>query len=66
MLDAQRIADMLAITTRLVQPQVYFLREEEDGPIKIGYAANALLRLSRLQAGNPSVLRVGAMIESCG
>jgi hypothetical protein len=50
--------DLWMVICRLLQSQVYFLREEEDGPIKIGYADNVIRRMYRLQQGNPSVLRV--------
>jgi hypothetical protein len=58
-------ADDLAlwsIMVRLLQSQVYFIREDDNGPIKIGYAKNVLTRLSQLQPGNPSALRVVATV----
>lgn len=37
---------------------VYFIQEGENGPIKVGHAANPLHRLASLQTGNPRELRL--------
>ncbi len=52
--------DLMNVVDRLLRSQVYFLREERDGPIKIGFAADVVKRLHGLQQGNPSALRVVA------
>lgn len=42
---------------------VYFIQAGEDGPVKIGVAAEPFKRLAELQTGNPARLRVVAIIE---
>ena len=37
---------------------VYFIQEDNDGPIKIGRSADPWKRLEALQAGNPRTLRL--------
>ena len=37
---------------------VYLIGEEDDGPLKIGYAKNPVDRLRKMQTGNPRRLRV--------
>jgi hypothetical protein len=41
---------------------VYFIRSTTQREIKIGYAANPLTRIRELQCGNPSPLRISALI----
>jgi hypothetical protein len=42
---------------------VYFVQAGQDGPIKIGFAANVGARLSELQTASPEPLTVLATIE---
>ncbi len=42
--------------------QIYFIQEENDGPIKIGICINVLKRLSGIQVGTPRLLRLLAHI----
>lgn len=37
---------------------VYFIQQGQRGPIKIGFAANPVLRLGELQVSNPNDLRI--------
>jgi hypothetical protein len=53
----------IMILVRLLEPQVYFVREDGDGPIKIGHAKTVLFRLVSLQTGNPRALRVIATMN---
>lgn len=43
---------------------VYFVQEENDGPIKIGWAANPIKRLSSMQSGNPRKLQLLGAIKT--
>lgn len=43
-------------------PFVYFVGEEEKGPVKIGTAADPIARLRGLQTGNPRRLRIERLI----
>ncbi len=40
---------------------VYVIQEGDDGPVKVGRAANAFWRRSELQCGNPRKLHVRAV-----
>lgn len=42
---------------------VYFVRSGEDGPVKIGYAADVLERVHGLQAGNPELLTIVRIVS---
>jgi len=42
---------------------LYVVQENDDGPVKIGIAANAFWRLSELQIGNHRRLRLRAVFE---
>lgn len=41
---------------------VYFVQEEDGGPVKIGQAQNPLVRLTELQTGNPRRLTIRALV----
>jgi len=42
---------------------LYVVQEGENGPIKVGIAANAFWRLGELQVGNPRRLHLRAVFE---
>lgn len=42
---------------------LYFIQAGEEGPIKIGIAANVTKRLDMLQTGNPEKLRIVGLLE---
>ena len=55
----QRVAPAFDVARRIENPVfVYFIGEDEDGPIKIGSAKDPILRLRALQTGNPRRLQV--------
>jgi|SRR5690349_23447382 len=39
-----------------IQPGVYVIQADEDGPVKIGVSSNPERRLAQLQTGNPARL----------
>lgn len=47
-------------------PGIYFVQEGEDGPIKIGMAADPAGRLGSMQTGNPRMLYVRRVLAHGG
>lgn len=55
--------DEWPITTRGLWRHIYVIQEGEDGPVKVGIAANAFLRRNGLQVGNHRRLFVRAVFH---
>lgn len=61
-IDWYQVAPVLKKQTPGACSFVYFIGEEDDGPVKIGTALDPIQRLRGLQIGNPRRLRIEALI----
>lgn len=55
--------DLWPIKIRGSFRHLYVVQEGDDGPVKVGIAANAFWRLSELQVGNHRPLKLCAVFE---
>lgn len=58
----ERVPQFLRGRTTRSATFVYLIGEENDGPVKIGFAADPIRRLRELQTGNPRRLRIECLI----
>lgn len=57
--DWERVAGLFSAARRIINPAfVYFIGEEDNGPLKIGTAKCPIARLRSMQTGNPRRLRI--------